>query len=69
MRESQPLFEICEKRPSHWGPLNSDIDLQNTNLFTGIKVHLSINPRLFFYVEQSPLRHLAKTKNICGNGL
>lgn len=37
MRESQPLFEICEKRPAHWGPCNNDIDLQNTSLFTGNK--------------------------------
>ncbi|CAG9567372.1 unnamed protein product [Danaus chrysippus] len=34
MQLSQPLFEICEKRPSHWGPNTNDIDLQNTNLFT-----------------------------------
>ncbi|XP_046961062.1 cysteine protease ATG4B [Vanessa cardui] len=34
MQESQPLFEICEKRPSHWGPSINDIDLQNTTLFT-----------------------------------
>ncbi|XP_063529788.1 cysteine protease ATG4B [Cydia strobilella] len=34
MTETQPLFEICEKRPSHWGPSTADIDLQNTNLFT-----------------------------------
>ncbi|XP_038209168.1 cysteine protease ATG4B [Zerene cesonia] len=34
MKESQPLFEICEKRPSHWGPNTNDIDLQNTTLFT-----------------------------------
>ncbi|XP_026737726.1 cysteine protease ATG4B [Trichoplusia ni] len=34
MCESQPLFEICEKRPSHWGPMTSDIDLQNTAIFT-----------------------------------
>lgn len=34
MCESQPLFEICEKRPAHWGPMTSDIDLQNTTLFT-----------------------------------
>ncbi|CAK1549735.1 unnamed protein product [Leptosia nina] len=34
MKEAQPLFEICDQRPSHWGPsTNSDIDLQNT-LFT-----------------------------------
>ncbi|CAH0726535.1 unnamed protein product, partial [Brenthis ino] len=34
MKESQPLFEICEQRPAHWGPCNNDIDLQNTTLFT-----------------------------------
>ncbi|KAG6459349.1 cysteine protease ATG4B [Manduca sexta] len=34
MKETQPLFEICEKRPSHWGPSTADIDLQNTSLFT-----------------------------------
>ncbi|XP_013181032.1 PREDICTED: cysteine protease ATG4B [Papilio xuthus] len=34
MRESQPLFELCETRPPHWGPSNADIDLQNTTLFT-----------------------------------
>ncbi|XP_041973175.1 cysteine protease ATG4B [Aricia agestis] len=34
MKEAQPLFELCEKRPSHWGPATSDIDLQNTSLFT-----------------------------------
>nr|XP_026487654.1 cysteine protease ATG4B isoform X1 [Vanessa tameamea] len=34
MQESQPLFEICEKRPAHWGPSINDIDLQNTTLFT-----------------------------------
>lgn len=33
--ESQPLFEMCEKRPAHWGPGTADIDLQNTSLFTG----------------------------------
>ncbi|XP_013200686.1 cysteine protease ATG4B [Amyelois transitella] len=33
MHESQPLFELCEKRPAHWGPNTSDIDLENTNLF------------------------------------
>ncbi|XP_049868971.1 cysteine protease ATG4B [Pectinophora gossypiella] len=33
MVETQPLFELCEKRPSHWGPSNADIDLQNTTLF------------------------------------
>ncbi|KAI8427619.1 hypothetical protein MSG28_002105 [Choristoneura fumiferana] len=35
MKEAQALFEICEKRPAHWGP-NADIDLQNTGLFTDI---------------------------------
>lgn len=35
MKESQPLFEICDKRPAHWGPSTNDIDLQNTSLFTG----------------------------------
>lgn len=35
MTESQALFEICEKRPSHWGPSAAEIDLQNTTLFTG----------------------------------
>ncbi|VVC90346.1 cysteine protease ATG4B [Leptidea sinapis] len=34
MKECQPLFEICEKRPSHWGPNTADIDLQNTSLFS-----------------------------------
>ncbi|XP_045766178.1 cysteine protease ATG4B [Maniola jurtina] len=34
MKESQPLFELCDKRPAHWGPSTNDIDLQNTNLFT-----------------------------------
>ncbi|XP_028029080.1 cysteine protease ATG4B [Bombyx mandarina] len=34
MKESQPLFEICEKRPSHWGPNTTDIDFQSTSLFT-----------------------------------
>ncbi|XP_023954796.1 cysteine protease ATG4B [Bicyclus anynana] len=34
MKESQPLFEICDKRPAHWGPCTNDIDLQNTTLFT-----------------------------------
>lgn len=38
MQEGQPLFEICEKRPAHWGPCHSDIDLQNTTLFTGNKM-------------------------------
>ncbi|XP_053626038.1 cysteine protease ATG4B [Plodia interpunctella] len=33
MCESQPLFELCEKRPAHWGPGVADIDLQNTTLF------------------------------------
>ncbi|KAM3962743.1 autophagy-related 4a [Aphomia sociella] len=33
MCESQPLFEICDKRPAHWGPSSTDIDLQNTSLF------------------------------------
>ncbi|XP_039763761.1 cysteine protease ATG4B [Pararge aegeria] len=33
MKESQPLFEICDKRPAHWGPSTNDIDLQNTTLF------------------------------------
>lgn len=34
MNEGQPLFEICEQRPSHWGPLNTELDLQNTNFLT-----------------------------------
>ncbi|KAL4715162.1 hypothetical protein ACJJTC_012209 [Scirpophaga incertulas] len=34
MTDGSPLFEMCETRPSHWGPLD-DIDLQNTSLFTG----------------------------------
>lgn len=33
MQESQALFEICERRPAHWGPLHHDLDLQH-NLFT-----------------------------------
>lgn len=36
MQESQPLFEICEKRPSHWGPCSVDIDLNKTALFAGM---------------------------------
>lgn len=33
MQESQPLFEMCENRPAHWGP--SDFD-ENSTIF-GIK--------------------------------
>ncbi|XP_077285248.1 autophagy-related 4a isoform X2 [Arctopsyche grandis] len=28
MKEGQPLFEMCEERPLHWGPNNGDLEQQ-----------------------------------------